>query len=90
MKVVTSSSVAKSNIFGGPNTLFKRATVFCSGHCLSKHKMIKYARNWEGVASMPPLSAPMVARKKEKERIVLSPLDVQSFTDKKLAKTKDR
>jgi len=38
---------------------------------------------------MAPLSTPMVARKNEKERTVLSLLDVQSSTDKKLAKTRD-
>jgi len=38
---------------------------------------------------MPPLSTPMVAGKKEKERTVFNLLDVQSPTDKKLAKTLD-
>jgi len=33
---------------------------------------------------------PTVARKQEKEKTVLSLLDVQSSTDKKLAKTQDR
>jgi len=38
---------------------------------------------------MAPLSTLVVARKKDKERTVLSLLDVQSSTDKKLAKTLD-
>ena len=90
MKVVTGSSAANPNFFRGAKYFdFKRATVFCSGHCLSKHKMTRYAKNLGGIASLAPLSTPMVARKKEKERIVLSLLDVQSSTDKTLAKTQD-
>ena len=43
-KVVTITSAAKPNFFwGGKNFVFKQTTVFCSGHCLSKHKLTRYA-----------------------------------------------
>jgi len=45
---------------------------------------------WRGIASLDPMSTPVVARKKEKERTVLSLLCVQSSTEKELAKTQDR
>ena len=45
---------------------------------------------WWGIASLAHLSTPMIARKKEKQRTVLSLLDFQSSADKKLAKTQDR
>jgi len=51
--------------------------------------MTRYARNLGGSSFLGPLSTPTVARKQEKERTVLSLLDVQSSTDKKLAKTQD-
>jgi len=60
MKAVTSSSVAKPNLFWGQILYFelKRATVFCSGHCLLKRKMTRYARNFRGHSFfVPPVYA---------------------------------
>ena len=87
MKVVTSSSVAKPNFFGEAKYFeFKRETALCSGHCLSKHKMTRYASSLRGHGFLgPPVYA---CGCKEKQRTVLD--DVQSSTDKKLAKTQDR
>jgi len=65
---------------------FKRETVFRSGHCLSKHRMKRYASNLRGHGSLAPPSTSVVERKKKEQYL----LDVQSSTDKKLAKTKDR
>jgi len=71
MKVVTSSSVAKPIFFGGVKYFdFKRATVFCSGPCLSKHKMTRWARNFGGHSF---LGLPVYAygcKKKEKQYLV--------------------
>jgi len=42
---------------------------------------------WRGIASLAPLFLPVVAKRKNSR--LLSLLDVQSSTDKKLAKTQD-
>jgi len=43
---------------------------------------------WRGIASSAPLSTPVVARKKEKERTVLNLRDVQSSTEKSAQRRK--
>ena len=82
-KVVTSSSVAK--LLG--QILRLRATVFCSGHSLSKHKMTRYARNFFGGHGPLVYAYGYKRRIKYKEQYLL---DVQSSTDKKLVTTQDR
>jgi len=48
----------KTFLVGTTSFDLKRTTVVCLGHRLSKHKMIKYARNLVGaVAPWPPLTA---------------------------------
>jgi len=67
-KVVTSSSVASPKCVsgGGANTFeLKPATVFCSVHCLSKHKITRYARRLGGVGPIAPLAMSMVIRNTE-------------------------
>ena len=82
MEVVTSSSGDRPKIYSDKYFDFKRTTVLCSGHCLSKHKMTRYSRNlWRSIA---PLATPGCAygsknRMKKKEQHLL---DVQSSTDK--------
>jgi len=69
MKVVTDSSVAKPNFFeGGKYFDFKRATVFCSGPCLSKHKMTKYATNLAGHSFLSPPVYACGCKKKGKRK----------------------
>jgi len=41
------------NFFGGKSIDFKRATVFCLGHRLSKHKMTRYATSLGGIPPWP-------------------------------------
>jgi len=70
-KVVTSSSAAKPKFFWDKYFDFKRATVFCSGHCLSKHKMTRYVRNvWKGMVSLatPGYACAYTNRMKRKEQ----------------------
>ena len=43
-------SVATANREGGKSFDFQRATVFCMGHRLSKHKTTRYARNFWDMA----------------------------------------
>jgi len=47
----------------------RRATVFCSGQCLSKNKVTRYARNLGGIA---PWLRLWLQEKNEKERTVLT------------------
>ena len=90
MKVVTSSSVASPKLCGGPNTLtLMRAAVICSGHCLSKHKMTRYTRNSRDVVPLPSWLRLWLQEKNDKETTVHSLPDIQSSTNKKLAKTQD-
>jgi len=42
------SRTVVQTVGGGKYFDFERATVFSSGHRLSKHKMTRYARNLEG------------------------------------------
>jgi len=61
MKAVTNSNVASPKFWWGQKYFdFKRATVFFSGHCLSKHKMTSYARNLEGHGPFGPCCAKLV------------------------------
>jgi len=39
---------------------FKRATVFCLGHRLSKHKTTRYARHFGGITVLHPLATHMM------------------------------
>ena len=50
----------------------KRATVFCSGRCLSKNKMTRYARHLGGMAPLAPWLHLWLQEKNEKERTVLT------------------
>ena len=62
---------ASAKIFRGTKYFeFKRATVFCSRHCLSKNNMTRYARNLEG--AWPPWLRLWLQEKNEKERTVLT------------------
>jgi len=65
-------------IWEGPNNFdFKRATAFCLGHRLLKHKTTKYARNFErSMAPFPPLTTPMVGDKPDE---ILTNNPVSSF-----------
>jgi len=47
----------------------KRATVFCSGHCLFKRKMTRYARSYGGqsVASLSPYLPQWLQEKRKKK-----------------------
>jgi len=49
------SSVVASPRFWGEYFDFRRATVFCVGHRLTKHKTTRYARNFGGMAPLPPI-----------------------------------
>ena len=66
IKMVTSSCVtSQRKNFGGTKCFgFKRATVFCLRHCLSKHKMTKYAA-WP---FWPFLATPSDTRKEWKRK----------------------
>jgi len=68
MKMVTSSSVARPKCLVEKYFHFNQATVFCSGQCLSKHKMTRYARYLEG-AWLPWLRL-WLQEKNDKEIIV--------------------
>jgi len=57
-------------MFGGKYFDFKRATAFCSGLCLSKNKMTRYAKNFGG-AWIPWLGL-WLQEKNENERTVLA------------------
>jgi len=76
--------------FGGAKYLdCKRATAFCSGHCLSKHKWQDLLEIW---GAWPPLVTPGYAygykkRNKKKEQHLL---DVHSSIDKNLITMQDR
>ena len=71
IKVATSSSVAKPNFLGRPNTLnLSEKQYFFSGHCLSKHKMRRYASNLRGHDS--PGRPVYACGCNEKERTVLA------------------
>ena len=77
IQVVTSSSVAsiRTKFFWQILDLNKPA-VFCSGQCLSMHKMTTYAVHLGGMASSPTFFVYL--------------LDVQFPTDKKLSTTQAR
>jgi len=65
-----SSVTSQRKNFGGTKDIdFKRATVFSSRHCLSKHKMTRYARNLAATSPLwPRLATPLVTRKEWKRK----------------------
>ena len=86
MKVVTSSSVAKPNFLGRPNTLkLSEKQYFVPDTASQSTKWQDMLAIWGGMAPLAPLSTPVVAKKKKEQYL----LDVQSSTDKNLAKTQD-
>ena len=59
-------------VLGDKNFDFTRATVFCSRHCLSKHKMTRWARNFGSMAPLASWLRLWLQEKNEEERTVLT------------------
>jgi len=77
MKVVTSSNAAGPKFWGRPNILTLGEQQYFVGHCWSKHKMTRYARNLR--ECMGPLALYGCANSYTK---VYKKTDVQSSTHK--------
>jgi len=59
VKTAWHRGISGPNVCEGLKFLFRQATVFCLGYCLSKYKMTRYSKNLGVMAPRALLPMPM-------------------------------